>query len=172
MYNVLLNDGNSEIIKESQQYFRENPYEEFYFKLIDSWKEETDLIQLSYLIPRNSSYEIKYFLNRQRKSRGWNNERGVEIPIGLAKDIGTALYFALPRKTGKTEKKGDWFFDLMKPWHINQFETINLKLMYNNMGETKYFLNKQHGTLVTDNQGGVEIPLSLAKRIGSKLNSL
>jgi hypothetical protein len=162
----------ADLIKESQQYFEENPHEEFYFKLIDSWKEEDDLIQLNYLIPRSANREIKYFLNRQRKSRGWNNERGVEIPINLAKDIGMALYFALPRKTGKTEQKGDWFFDLMKPWHINQLETINLKLMYLHTGETKYFLNKQYGTQPDDNQGGVEIPLSLAKRIGSKLNSL
>jgi hypothetical protein len=156
----------TELLIEKMEYFQKKPDCRMFFKIIDEWSDPSNKIRLSYMIPRFSN-EIMLFLNRQRKSRGWKDEPGPEIPMSLAQKIGFLLLNLPRRGNGKIEREGDWFFDPIYDWPIASNVKIVLKLQYNDR-ETKYFLNKERSN-PTAKEGGVEIPIGFAKRIGIKL---
>jgi len=137
------------------------------FYPIKEWPKDNYRIVLSFQITVSGREQL--FLNRIKNER---RERGVEIPLNLAQEVGQCLFKQtssdayqkgeyVPDDVGKL---GDYKFELIKKFEINYEKTIALKLMHSPT-DTKYFLNIEKESSDNPFQHGVEIPIDFVEQI-------
>ncbi len=158
---VEINDGFFDNCRKSGQGFYQ----------IKSWPKDNYSIVLSFQITTSGREQL--FLNRIKNEK---RERGVEIPLNLAQEVGRWLFKQTSsdayQKGGCNQeergKLGDYTFETIKKFKVNTEKSITLKLMHS-FRETKYFLNIENEFDTNKFQRGVEIPLDFVEQIGRYL---
>jgi len=141
------------------------------FYPIKEWPKDNYRIVLSFQITVSGREQL--FLNRIKNER---RERGAEIPLNLAQEVGQWLYKQTSSNAyhkgecaqDNIGKLGDYTFELIKKFEINYEKTIALKLMHSPT-DTKYFLNIEKESSDNPFQHGVEIPIDFVEQIGRYL---